>query len=265
MATDQQNFEQPSAGAADWDSSINGNFGILEFGYRARGQAGGDINTGDILTVGADGFSRQFDPNSEDIYPHLLSISALSSGDEANFIAFGSVRSLGIFTNVVAGGPVYVSVLTPGMVVSSYSGANRNVGIAHYDDGFVFQPNGVPQFPETLVDVASIDTVNGSLHLFQMDMGRAGWNRNVGIIGDSGDLTMLRMFSNSERLDSQILFSTISGGVNAISNHLDQAGWPFFNTDPSTYSGLIYGELTTMSLSVESDFVGVTLTMERYR
>jgi len=264
MATDQNNFEQPSAGAADWDTSLNGNFGILESGFRARGQAGEAVNTGDILTVGSDGFSLRYDPNSEDIVPHLLTVSALSSGDEANFISYGSVRSLGIWSNVIPGHDVFVSVLTPGMAVSSYSGANRPVGIAHYEDGFVFDPNR-HIFPETITTITSIDTVNGSLHLFQVDVGRAGWNRQVHMVGDSGDLTMLRMFSNSERTDAQLLFSTISGGVTVIGSHIDQLGWPFFNTDPSTYSGLVYGELTTMSLSVASDFVGITLTMERYR
>lgn len=265
MATDQNNFEQPSAGAADWDSSINGNFGILESGFRARGQVGEAVSTGEVLTIGSDGFMLRFDPNSEDSLPHLLTLSALSSGDEANFVSFGSVRSLAAWAAVIPGHDVFVSVLSPGVLVSSYSGANRSVGVAHYEDGFMFQPNRSSIFPEIINTVTSIDTVNGSLHLFQIDVGRAGWNRNVAIIGDSGDLSMLRMFSNSERTNAQLLFSTISGGVNAISNHLDQAGWPFFNTDPSTYSGLIYGEFTTMSLSVASDFVGITLNMERYR
>jgi hypothetical protein len=264
MATDQNNFEQPSAGAADWDSSLNGNFGILESGFRAKGQAGEDINTGDILTVGSDGFSLRFDPNSEDIKPHLLSLTALSSGDEANFVAFGSVRSLGVWGGVIPGHEVFVSVLTPGMPVSSYSGANRGVGFAHYEDGFVFQP-GASHFPEIIEDVTSIDTVNGSLHLFQMDFGRAGWNRRVHMVGDSGDLTELKLYANSSRNDAGLLFSTISGGVTVIGSHLDQAGFPYFNTDPSTYSGLIYGSIKTMSASVASDSIGITITMERFR
>lgn len=264
MATDQNNFEQPSAGAADWDSSINGNFGILESGFRAKGQAGEVVNTGDILTVGSDGFSLRFDPNSEDIKPHLLSLTALSSGDEANFVAFGSVRSLGVWTGVIPGHEVFVSVLTPGMVVSSYSGANRGVGFAHYEDGFVFQP-GASHFPELIENVTSIDTVNGSLHLFDMDFGRGGWNRRVHMVGDSGDLTELKLYANSSRTDADLLFSTLSGGVTVVGSHLDQAGFPFFNTDASTYSGLVYGSLMTKSLSVASDFVGVTITMERFK
>lgn len=264
MATDQNNFDQPSAGQADWDSSLNGNFSIVEFGYRARGQAGEDVNTGDILTVGSDGFALRYDPNSADIFPHLMTVSALSSGDEAHFVAFGGVRSLGVFGGVIPGHPVYVSVLTPGMVVSSYSGANRNVGRAHYEDGFVFDPNGVAQFPEFGSTTTSIDAVNGSLHLFDMDFGNGGWNRSVNMIGASADLVELTLYANSARSD--LLFQTISGGVTVVGSHLDQAGFPYFNTDASTVSGKLYGTLKVMSLAdVASDGVGVTLNMERYR
>lgn len=264
MATDQQNFDQPTAGQADWDSSLNGNFSIIEFGYRARGQAGENVNTGDVLTVGSDGFALRYDPNSEDIFPHLMTISALSSGDEAHFVAFGSVRSLGVFSNVIPGHPVYVSVLTPGMVVSSYSGANRNVGRAHYEDGFVFDPNGVAQFPEPLSSVTSIDVVVASTHLFTMDFGRAGTSRQVHMVGDSGDLVELKLYANSANTD--LLFSTISGGVTVIGSFLDQAGFPYWNTDPSTITGNVYGTLEVLAAaSVTSDSIGVTLVMERSR
>lgn len=264
MATDQNNLEQPSAGQADWDSSLNGNFGILEFGYRARGQAGEAINTGDILTVGSDGFALRFDPNSQDIFPHLLSQSALSSGDEAHFVAFGAARSLDVWTGVIPGHPVYVSVLTPGMAVSSYSGANRNVGRAHYEDGFVFDPNGVAQFPEKLESVTSIDLVVGSTHQFTMDFGLDGWNKKVHMVGDSGDLVTLQLYANSSQTD--LLYSTISGGVTTVGSFLDQLGWPYFNTDVSTVSGILYGTIEIeAAASVTSDSVGVTFTMERYR
>ena len=264
MATDQQNFDQPAAGQADWDSSINGNFSIIEFGYRARGQAGEAVNTGDILTVGSDGFALRYDPNSADIFPHLMTISALSSGDEANFIAMGSVRSLGVFSNVIPGHPVYVSPVTPGMVVSSYSGSNRNVGRAHYEDGFVFDPYGVAQFPEVLTSITSIDLVVGSVHKFTMDFGLSGTNRQVGMVGDSGDLVELKLFTNSAH--STLLFQTISGGVTAIGSFLDQAGFPYWNTDASTITGNIYGTLEVLAAaSVTSDSVGVTVVMERYR
>lgn len=264
MSTDQNNFDLPTAGQADWDTSLNGNFSIVEFGYRARGQAGEDVNTGDILTVGSDGFALKYDPNSADIFPHLMTISALSSGDEANFVAFGSVRSLGVFTPCIPGHPVYVSVLTPGMVVSSYSGANRNIGRAHYEDGFVFDTNGVSQFPELLESVTSIDAVTGSTHLFEMDFGLAGWNRKVNMIGSSADLVELTFYANSSGTD--LLFDTISGGVTVVGSHLDQAGWPYFNTDPSTVSGKIYGQLEVKSdAAVGSDSIGITITMERYR
>jgi hypothetical protein len=266
MATDQQNFDQPTAGQADWDASLNGNFSILEFGHRARGQAGEIINTGDILTVGSDGFALRFDPNSADIYPHLLSISALSSGDEAHFVAFGSVRSIDVFTPVIPGHPVYVSAQSPGMVVSSYSGANRNIGRAHYQDGFVFDPNGVAQFPELLSDVTSIDLVVASVHEFTMDFGLAGTNRQIHMVGDSGDLVELILYSNSTKAAGDIIFATTSGGVNVVGSFIDQAGFPYWNTDPSTVSGNMYGTLEIKAAAaVTSDSVGVTIIMGRYR
>ncbi len=264
MATDQQNLSLPSAGQADWDSDLNGNFSIVEFGYRARGQAGADINTGDILTVGSDGFALRFDPNSADSFPHLMTLSALSSGDESNFVAFGSVRSIDVFTPVIPGHPVYVSAESPGMIVSSYSGANRNIGRAHYEDGFIFDPNGVAQFPEKLENITSVDAVNGSLHIFEMDFGLDGWNKKVSMIGASADLVELVFYGNSANTD--LLFQTISGGVTVVGSHLDQAGWPYFNTDVSTINGKIYGTLEIKSLAdVDSDGIGVTITMERYR
>jgi hypothetical protein len=264
MATDQQNLSLPTAGQADWDSDLNGNFSIIEFGYRARGQAGEDVNTGDILTVGSDGFALKFDPNSEDIYPHLMTLSALSSGDESNFVAFGSVRSIDVFTPVIPGHPVYVSAASPGMVVSSYSGANRNIGRAHYSDGFIFDSNGVPQFPEKLVEIASVDLVVASVHKFSMDFGLSGQNRIVHMVGASGDLVDLKFYSSSEQLTSELLYSTISGGVTTIGSFIDQAGWPYFNTDPSTVNGMIYGTLELMAAaSVTSDSVGITVTMDR--
>ena len=267
MATDQQNLNLPTAGQADWDSDLNGNFSIIEFGYRARGQAGEAVNTGDILTVGSDGFALKFDPNSADIYPHLMTLSALSSGDEANFIAFGSVRSIDVFTPVLPGHPVYVSALTPGMVVSSYSGANRNIGRAHYQDGFVFDPNGVAQFPELLTSVATVtNAIVNSINLFTMDFGLSGTNRRVHMVGASADLVDLKLYSNSTAAAADLIYSTISGGVNVVGSFVDQAGFPYWNTDPSTISGNVYGTLIVMSgAAVTSDTIGVTIAMERYR
>lgn len=262
MATDQNNFEQPSAGASDWDASLNSNWGILEQGYRSRAQAGEDIRTGHVVTVGSDGFALMFDPNSEDIKPHLLSLTALSSGDEFYGVAFGAVRSIGVWSGVIPGHDVFVSALTPGLPVSSYSGANRGIGFAHFEDGFVFDPR--PQnFPELVERVTSIDCVNGSLHLFTMDFGLDGWNRRIHMVGDSADLVELSFYSNSARSDA--LYLTISGGVTVVGSHIDQAGWPYYNTDANTINGLVYGTLKVMSDSVASDSIGVTITMERYR
>ena len=128
----------------------------------------------------------------------------------------------------------------------------------------MFDPNGVSQFPELLVEVNSVNAVTGSLHLFEMDFGNAGWNRKVNMLGSSADLVELIFYANSAKTD--LLFQTVSGGVTVVNSHLDQAGWPYFNTDASTISGKIYGTLeVTSAAGVGSDGIGVTLTMERYR
>ncbi len=264
MSTDQQNFETPSAGASDWDGSLNANFNQLESGFRARGRAGEVVNTGEVVTVGSDGFALRFDPNSLSSKPNLLSLTALSSGDEAFFVSFGSVRSLGVWGGVIPGHDVFVSVLTPGMLVSSYSGANRSVGFAHFEDGVVFNV-GPTHLPELIVASIQVDAVNGSLHLFDIDVGLDGWNRRLHVIGQSADLVEIDLFTNSSRGDVDKVYKTISGGVTVIGSHVDQAGWPYFNTDPSTYSGKLYGTLKVMSDSVASDDIDVTFHMERFR
>ena len=124
---------------------------------------------------------------------------------------------------------------------------------------------GPTHLPELIVTSVQVDAVNGSLHLFQIDVGLDGWNRRLHAIGQSADLVEIDLFTNSSRIDGDKLYKTLSGGVTVIGSHVDQAGFPYFNTDPSTVSGLLYGTLKVMSDSVASDDIDVTFHMERFR
>lgn len=264
MTTADQNFSLPSAGQSDWDSDLNGNFTIIGRGYHVLGQAGLDVDTGYIVTVGSDGFYRPYDPNSLDNRPHAYAYKAVDSGEQDTFLLRGMVRSLGINTlGAIPGHIVFGSPTTPGMIVASYSGADRPAGVATYEDGFFFDP-GRQLFPEVITDSAAINAVTGSLHLFILDGGAAGFIRQIIMIGDSSDLTELQLWSNSAR--SAPLYETVSGGVTVIGSFLDQAGLPFFNTDATTISGKVYGTLQVMSdASVSSADVGLSVVFERFR
>ncbi len=263
MSGEDQNFNAPSAGQSDWDSDLNGNFSIVGRGFHALGQAGEDVNTGTIVTVASDGFYRAYNPNSLANRPHAYSYKAINSGESDTFLLRGIVRSLSVLSPAVPGEALFGSVDTPGAAVGSYSGADRPVGFGIQEDGFYFSP-GEALFPETLVRSASISAVTGSLHLFTMDGGRGGFVRQIIMESLSGDLVELQLWSNSPR--DEALFETASGGVLTVGSFIDQAGLPFYNTDPSTFSGLVYGTLQVMSdAQVGSDTLGVQVVFERFR
>lgn len=263
MSTSDQNFSLPNAGQSDWDSDLNGNFTILARGYHTLGVAGEDINTGWIVTVTSDSYFRAYDPNSLSNQPFALAYKAVSSGEQDTFLLRGMVRSLGVSTPVFPGAVLFGSANSVGLVVSSYSGANRPIGFGTYEDGFFFDP-GRQLFPEFIVDSVSVDAVTGSSHLFIVDGGQAGFVRNLTAIGASGDLVELQLWSNSAR--TAPLFETVSGGVSVVGSFLDQAGFPFYNTDANTISGNVYGTLQVLSAAaVGSDTIGLSVGFERFR
>jgi len=263
MSTADQNFTLPSAGQADWDSDLNGNFTIIARGYHTLGTAGEDISTGQIVTVGSDDLFRIYDPNSTANQPFALSYKAINSGEQDTFLLRGMVRSLGVFTPAIPGHVLFGSAATPGTVATSYSGANRPIGFATYEDAVFFDP-GRQIFPEVIVRTETINAVTGSSHLFSFDGGLSGYVRQVIMIGNSADLVTLQLWSNSSR--NGPLYEVISGGVTTVGSYLDQAGLPFFNTDASTINGLMYGTLEVMSAAaVGSDTVNVSVVFERFR
>lgn len=141
--TNDQNLEQPTEGSADWDTSLNANFGILERGQHFRGTTGMQVNTGEAVTLTGSGTVVTFDASSGDLADVKgVSYSAINSGEEGFFPFLGIVRSLDVNTvNLVIGQPVFVSSEFPGLLVSSDgSGSPYAVGFAVDTTGLIVSP-----------------------------------------------------------------------------------------------------------------------------
>lgn len=255
-------FLTPSAGQADWDASLTADLGTIERGYHWTERAGVAINSGNVVWINSGGFAFPFNPNSEDIYPHGFAYTAASSGDTFTALAWGIVRSFGINSPSVAGFPLYVSALTPGLIVRSYNGANRPVGMGLTGYGVLFRP-WTDRFPETLSSSQTVAAVTGSLHLFTVAVGKRGIDREIVMIGNSADLVELKFYSDTGR--TRLLYATKSGGVSTVGSFQDRALWPWENTD-AVNSATVYGSLKIMSAAlVGSDTISIQGVWDRYR
>lgn len=264
MSTTDQNFTLPSAGQADWDTDLNANFTIIGRGYHKLFTAGSEIRTGTIVTVSSDGYANAFDPSSLSNTPHAFAYKAVASGEQDTFLLHGVVRSVGVLSGAIPGKPFFSSAITPGVVVASYSAADRSGGIGVEEDGIYFSPGRGGALPEILARSVQVTAVTGSSHFFTMDGGRYGSVRRILATGASADLVELSFYSNSSRAD--LLFQTLSGGVSVVGSFIDQAGLPYYNSDASTLSGLVYGTLEVKSAAaVGSDTIDVSVTFERFR
>lgn len=267
ISKDEQ-LESQIAGTADWDSGLNANFAIQERGNHVTIQAGMVINTGYVCWVNSGAFAFHYDPNSDDIHPHGFAWTGASSGDDVHLVVRGTIRSLDICSTVVAGVDAYVDGASPGLVVNSYSGSWPAIGWGTGAGQLYFDPH-LARPADRITQTFSIEFALESLHMFTMDMGRYGWIRETTMKTDSGDLMRLWFYSNSNRAAGDLLFQTLSGGVDTTSagdfgGFYDRAGWPFENTDASTINGLIYGTVEVHSLgSVNSTDLSVTLVGER--
>jgi hypothetical protein len=261
MTTRDNNLNLLVTGQANWDSDLNVNANIAERGYHVTEHAGVGINTGQVLWLNSGGFFFPLDPNSSSAIPHALAFTAAASGDSMQALAWGIVRSLAINSPAVPGQALYVSALTPGVIVGSYSGADRPIGFGLPGYSVMFRPGrGVI---EQLTSSLAIQAVTGSLHVFTMDPGKWGWNRYTKMIGNSADLVELKFYSDSGR--TVPLYSTLSGGVTTVGSFYDRAGWPYENTD-AALKGIIYGSLKIMSAAaVGSDTISVQNQWDRSR
>ena len=262
MTTKDNGFSLLTTGQGNWDTDLDGNFSILERGYHITEHAGIAINTGNVLWLNSGGFFFPFNPNSVTAWPHAIAYTAAASGDSLQALAWGVIRSLDINSPCVPGRHMYVSALTPGLIVGSYSGADRPIGVGLLGSGILFQP-GHRRLPEQITSSLAIAAVTGSLHVFTMDPGKWGWNRYTDMIGNSADHVELKWYSDSAR--TKLLYSTVSGGVTTVGSFHDRAGWPYENTD-AALSGLIYGSLQVLSASaVGSDTISVQAMWDRER
>lgn len=260
MAQGDNQFVFPTNGQADWDASLSADLSILERGYHTTERAGMAINTGNVLWMNSGGFFFAFDPNSLDIFPSHLAYTSASSGDSLTALAWGSIRSLGINSPAVPGKPLYVSALTPGVIVGSYAGADRCIGRGLPGYGVLFNPQR-SYVNERIVTSFAIAAVTGSLHLFTAEAGLYGWNRQTVMIGNSADLVELKMYSDSAR--TTLLYSIKSGGVTTVGSFQDRAGWPY---DVTALGSLMYGTLKVMSDAlVGSDTISIRNIWDRTR
>lgn len=167
MADGENQFVYGSAGQADWDTTLNADLSIIEKGYRSLGQAGMTVRTGHVLWMNSGGFFFHFDPNSTSIYPtHFAHIGA-ASGDSMTPIAWGAVKSLGICSPAVPGQPLFVSMSTPGVVVGSYTAADRQIGWGLPNYGVLFKPTLRKPALSHLTDVNTNGVLDGKVLTWQ--------------------------------------------------------------------------------------------------
>jgi hypothetical protein len=162
MSTTDNKFPSIVTGASGWDGDLGNLITILERGYHVTERAGVAINTGQVLWLSNSGFFFPFDPNSASITPMALAFSAANSGDTITALTRGIVRSLGINSAATIGQPAYVSTSTPGLIVSSYDGADRPIGFGLDGYGILFDV-GIYSRPRlrTLADVSSSGLTDG--------------------------------------------------------------------------------------------------------
>jgi hypothetical protein len=143
-----QQLESQGAGQADWDEGLNQNFAILARGYHTVARVGHDVATADVLWMNSGGFLFKFDPNSLAIKPNALTFIGASSGESIQVLLSGIVRSLAAY---VPGRDYYVSMTTPGLIVSSPS--DKQIGHGVDGGGIYFNPRALVA---TSIDLSSL-------------------------------------------------------------------------------------------------------------
>lgn len=258
ISNDQQ-FNLQVTGTSDWDTALNSNFSKLERGFHFVERVGVNVNTGDVCRLASNGFMSPIscDPSRERVLG--LALVSASSGDSVQFLHHGIVRSLAIFSLGNPGEQLFISPFTLGMVARSYSGAHFSAGKRLSGSGFMFMPEHF--VPEYLSRVSTVAGVVGTNVDFTIDVGKRGWVRQL-IAQGSSNLVSISFFSNSARTTR--LYETISGGLTVVGSFLDQAGWPYENTDASTLNGNVYGRLRINSGSnITSGNIGITFNVDR--
>jgi hypothetical protein len=270
--TSDQHLELIISGGADWDTSINHNMMILDRGYHVITYAAADISSGQVLSIGSGGTVAPMDAKSLDNFPALLGHWPVSSGAIGQFVAMGSVRSMGVWSgHIVPGQPAFVAVDSPGFCVASFAGHGPAIGLAISTDCILFHPGHPQVFPELVTSVFSTAaTETGTYADFTMLVGNRGLVRDLTVVS-SHNRFKVQFWSGSSRVASEALYETLTRSLSTASGDVastyfrDAAGFPFRVTEATTPYH-IYGRITPQTGSgVNSAAFGVTIIAERFR
>jgi hypothetical protein len=270
--TNDQQLELLTSGQADWDTSINANMLILERGQHIVMSAGSAINSGQVLTVTSGAWALPLDARSIPNVPQLISYRSVSSGDTAQFLALGTVRSMSVWSgNIAPGELVYVSASSPGFCVKSFSGHGFPIGLALANDAVLFNPGAFPVFPELVTEVRTVGPITvGANGDFVIPIGNRGTVRDLTVV-TSHNRYKVRFWSGSARVSSELLYETLTrslaintGDVNT-PFFRDAAMFSYRGTDANT-PWAIFGRINPQSAtSVVSAYAVVTVVAERFR
>lgn len=265
--TSNQNLERPLEGQADWDTSLNSNFDILDRGFHGKFVAATGISTGDILWQGSGNILYKYDSRSLDLKaPTAMAYKAVASGETDFFLLRGIVSSIAVWSGkIFPGKPVFVSPSTAGYAVGSYSAAGYPAGLALRNDAIFFAPMQYDVIPEKITVVRSsfLDTTSPQYEQFAIDLGNRGWIRFLEVSSvSSGQVYSLKFYSGSACVNSELLYEVQSGGVTS-KYYLDGAGWPYEATDTAS-PGQIYGQFRYIS-GTGSSFNYMKIVAERFR
>lgn len=264
--TDNNDFSVPAEGQADWDTDLSGNWGIIDRGYHAKLTAAEAIVSGDVLWVASGALAWRYDAASIDLKePWGMSWKSVNSGENVDFLRMGVVGSVGTWSGFITPGePVFVDPASPGFPVNSYSAAAFPIGIALADDTILVSP-GQKDIRESLTFVTSLgEKVVGSAHFYSIDVGHAGYVREVQFLSSSVDAWSGIFYSGSAQVSSEQLFDIGSTSVGSIA-HSTRSMWAYQNTDIAS-PGLLFGTVTVESGSgVGSGHVNVVIHAERLR
>ncbi len=271
--TPNQQLETGTEGQADWDTLVNGNSQILERGYHIRGSAGATVNSGQVVCVSSNGFILPMDARSLANVPHGVSYRSVASGEVAQFVSEGAISSMGVWSaSLRIGQPVFVSPASLGFCVASFAGHGQPVGFATAANAIRVSPGNPNIFPELTTEVATVGPVLvGSYGDFSLSLANRGIAQSIKIISNSGNGYKVQFWSGSARVNSEMLYETLthstaigSVDVNTIF-FLDQAGFPWFNTDTAS-AALVFGRISVQSgSSVNTATFAVTAMVERFR
>jgi hypothetical protein len=269
--TNDQGLELIASGGADWDTSVNANFAILESGIRVKATAGDTVNSGWVCTLTGSGTVLPLDAKSSAFYPHLMSMSEVASGAEGRFMSHGIVRSMGIWSGFITpGAPVFVAQNSPGLLTSSYAGHGEPCGVALAGTAVRFWPGYPRVFPSLVTEVYTSTILNvGTFVDFAVPIGRRTIVRDL-VARATHDRFKIQFWSSSTRADSQLVYETLTrswspGSADVTSNYFrDGASFPFQSTDVGS-AWLMHGRFTAQSgTSVTTGYISVTVIAERF-